>query len=304
MAETRDASHAQNGPDVAPLSWVIDEIRTALHAATHSVRKFQATKEKHESLRSARDQVHQATGALQLLDLRGVALLTDAVEQLLRSLGIPARRLPARRGQDHRSRARRGGRVPREPARGAAEPAVAPVPLLPRRAADQRRGPRASGRPDLSRPVAPAGVPQHRAAAALHRPAARQARALRIGAARLPARPQERQRAPADARCARRPRTAAATRSGAQLLVGRARPARGAAGRRDAGRRRPQARSRAPEPATAAPYRRRRRGGRAADGRRAVLRRARGRQPSARRRGQAAVRPRRADPRPTTSSRR
>ena len=85
MAETRDASHAQNGPDVAPLSWVIDEIRTALHAATQGLREFQATKLKNESLRAARDQVHQATGALQLLDLRGVALLTDAVEQLLRS---------------------------------------------------------------------------------------------------------------------------------------------------------------------------------------------------------------------------
>src|SRR5262245_65807705 len=84
MAETRDASHPQNGPDVAPLSWVIDEIRTALHAASEGVREFQATKQKNESLRSARDQVHQATGALQLLDLRGVALLTDAVEQLLR----------------------------------------------------------------------------------------------------------------------------------------------------------------------------------------------------------------------------
>jgi len=85
MAETRDASHAQNGPDVAPLSWVIDEIRTALHAATQGLREFQATKLKNESLRAARDQVHQATGALQLLDLRGVALLTDAVEQLLRT---------------------------------------------------------------------------------------------------------------------------------------------------------------------------------------------------------------------------
>ena len=137
MAETRDASHAQNGPDVAPLSWVIDEIRTALHAATDSVRKFQATKEKHESLRSARDQVHQATGALQLLDLRGVALLTDAVEQLLRAW--EARPADCQPGAVKTIETALAAVVAYLESLlvGAAEPAVAPVPVLPRRAADR-----------------------------------------------------------------------------------------------------------------------------------------------------------------------
>ena len=48
------------------------------------MKAFLANKQDVDSLRNARNQVHQANGALQLLDLRGVALVTDAVEQLTR----------------------------------------------------------------------------------------------------------------------------------------------------------------------------------------------------------------------------
>jgi chemosensory pili system protein ChpA (sensor histidine kinase/response regulator) len=70
--------------DIAPLAWVIDEIRGSLAQAVTGVKSYVANKQDAESLRSARNQVHQANGALQLLDLRGVALLTEAIEALLR----------------------------------------------------------------------------------------------------------------------------------------------------------------------------------------------------------------------------
>ena len=69
--------------DVAPLAWVIDEIRSAFGHGLAGMRAFLGNKQDVDSLRDARNQIHQSNGALQLLDLRGVALVTEAVEQLL-----------------------------------------------------------------------------------------------------------------------------------------------------------------------------------------------------------------------------
>jgi len=80
MSETRDPNQLMDAaPDIAPLAWVIDEIRTSLNDAVGGVKTFLGTKQDLDSLRNARNQVHQANGALQLLDLRGVALVTEAV---------------------------------------------------------------------------------------------------------------------------------------------------------------------------------------------------------------------------------
>src|SRR4030095_13745193 len=85
MPETHDPNQLVGAaPDIAPLAWVIDEIRTSLTDAVNGLKAFLANKQDVDSLRNARNQVHQANGALQLLDLRGVALVTDAVEQLTR----------------------------------------------------------------------------------------------------------------------------------------------------------------------------------------------------------------------------
>ena len=85
MAERHDPNHLVGAaPDIAPLAWVIDEIRNSLTEAVNGLKAFLASKQDVDSLRNARSQVHQANGALQLLDLRGVALVTDAVEQLTR----------------------------------------------------------------------------------------------------------------------------------------------------------------------------------------------------------------------------
>ena len=85
MAERHDPNQLVGAaPDIAPLAWVIDEIRSSLTEAVNGLKAFLANKQDVDSLRNARNQVHQANGALQLLDLRGVALVTDAVEQLTR----------------------------------------------------------------------------------------------------------------------------------------------------------------------------------------------------------------------------
>jgi chemosensory pili system protein ChpA (sensor histidine kinase/response regulator) len=97
MSETRDPNElASAAPDVAPLAWVMDEIRTSVAQAGTNIKAFVGAKQDLDSLRNARNQVHQTHGALQLLDLRGVALLTEAIEQLLRQWeDDPAECLPA-----------------------------------------------------------------------------------------------------------------------------------------------------------------------------------------------------------------
>ena len=85
MTETNDPNQLMDvAPDTAPLAWVIDEIRTSLGQAVNGIKVFLGSKQDLESLRNAASQVHQANGALQLLDLRGVALVTEALEQLFR----------------------------------------------------------------------------------------------------------------------------------------------------------------------------------------------------------------------------
>ncbi len=83
MTESTD-SPALPAANIAPLAWVIGEIRTSLTAAVQATEGFLADRGETELLRQARDHVHQANGALQLLDLRGVALVADAVEHALR----------------------------------------------------------------------------------------------------------------------------------------------------------------------------------------------------------------------------
>ncbi len=85
MSETHNPTELMGASqDIAPLAWVIDEIRGSLGEAIAGIKTFVAAKQDADSLRNARNQVHQANGALQLLDLRGVALMTEAVEALLR----------------------------------------------------------------------------------------------------------------------------------------------------------------------------------------------------------------------------
>ena len=85
MAEKHDPNQLVGAaPDIAPLAWVIDEIRNSLTEAVNGLKGFVANKQDVDQIRNARNQIHQANGALQLLDLRGVALVTEAIEHLTR----------------------------------------------------------------------------------------------------------------------------------------------------------------------------------------------------------------------------
>ncbi|MEO8186289.1 MAG: Hpt domain-containing protein, partial [Burkholderiaceae bacterium] len=85
MAEKHDPNQLVGAaPDIAPLAWVIDEIRNSLTDAVNGLKAFVANKQDVDQIRNARNQIHQANGALQLLDLRGVALVTETIEHLTR----------------------------------------------------------------------------------------------------------------------------------------------------------------------------------------------------------------------------
>ena len=72
------------GPDAAPLAWLAGEVRITTDAALAGIRQFLGDKGEPEALRGAIAQVHEAAGALRMLDLRGAALLLDSLETLLR----------------------------------------------------------------------------------------------------------------------------------------------------------------------------------------------------------------------------
>ena len=68
--------------DTGPLSWVMAELRGSLERSLESLRTFAKGSEDIGALRLARSQLHQAHGALQLVDLEGVSLITEEVEHL------------------------------------------------------------------------------------------------------------------------------------------------------------------------------------------------------------------------------
>ena len=69
--------------DTGPLSWVMSELRGSLERSLESLRTFSKNPEDVGALRLARSDLHQAHGALQLVDLEGVSLVTEEVEHLL-----------------------------------------------------------------------------------------------------------------------------------------------------------------------------------------------------------------------------
>lgn len=75
----------QDNFDTGPLSWVIGEIREAL--AKSKTALFDAVAQDAESqstlLRHAKTYLHQAHGALEIVDVDGVAIMTETVEDLL-----------------------------------------------------------------------------------------------------------------------------------------------------------------------------------------------------------------------------
>ncbi len=68
--------------DTGPLSWVMSQLREALNKSLESLRAFAANPEDTSALKIARNHLHQAHGALQIVNLEGVSLLTEEIEGL------------------------------------------------------------------------------------------------------------------------------------------------------------------------------------------------------------------------------
>jgi len=71
--------------DTGPLSWVIGEIREALNRSKSALHDAvaQDADARQTSLRLAKTYLHQAHGALQIVDVDGIAIITETVEDLL-----------------------------------------------------------------------------------------------------------------------------------------------------------------------------------------------------------------------------
>ncbi|AMP03310.1 Hpt domain-containing protein [Collimonas pratensis] len=73
--------------DTGPLSWVMSEIREALNQSGNALSqihdKQQAGDDHSTAIRHAKTYLHQAHGALQMVDIDGVIIITETVEELL-----------------------------------------------------------------------------------------------------------------------------------------------------------------------------------------------------------------------------
>ncbi|MEC4719257.1 Hpt domain-containing protein [Noviherbaspirillum sp. CPCC 100848] len=71
--------------DTGPLSWVVGEIREALNRSRDALREAAAQDAgvQTTALRHAKSYLHQAHGALQIVDVDGVSIITETVEDLL-----------------------------------------------------------------------------------------------------------------------------------------------------------------------------------------------------------------------------
>ncbi|MGV8892927.1 MAG: Hpt domain-containing protein [Burkholderiaceae bacterium] len=81
-------SDSTDQTDTGPLSWVIGEIRDALGCSRLALQDAvaQDAESRSTALYHAKTHLHQAHGALQMVDLDGVTIVTEAIEQLLERL--------------------------------------------------------------------------------------------------------------------------------------------------------------------------------------------------------------------------
>ncbi|WP_292931107.1 Hpt domain-containing protein [Noviherbaspirillum sp.] len=86
---TTSSSNSSQGArvnfDTGPLSWVIGEIREALNRSKAAIHDAiaQDAEAQMTSMRHAKTYLHQAHGALQIVDVDGIAIITETVEDLL-----------------------------------------------------------------------------------------------------------------------------------------------------------------------------------------------------------------------------
>ncbi len=82
---SKSSEHGQEQFDIAPLSWVMAELREALSSAGKllSDALVQDAEAQATSLLQAKTYLHQAHGALQIVEVEGVAIVTETVEELI-----------------------------------------------------------------------------------------------------------------------------------------------------------------------------------------------------------------------------
>src|SRR5271170_5274099 len=76
--------------DTGPLSWVMSQLRESLNKSLEALRTFANNREDGTALKLAKSNLHQAHGALQIVNLEGVSLLTEEVENLFESFETDA----------------------------------------------------------------------------------------------------------------------------------------------------------------------------------------------------------------------
>jgi chemosensory pili system protein ChpA (sensor histidine kinase/response regulator) len=79
------ADSARTHLDTGPLSWVMSEIREALNQSGNALSQATgaASDERSTAIRHAKTYLHQAHGALQMVDIDGVIIITETVEDIL-----------------------------------------------------------------------------------------------------------------------------------------------------------------------------------------------------------------------------
>ncbi|WP_211451709.1 Hpt domain-containing protein [Collimonas antrihumi] len=79
------ADSARTHLDTGPLSWVMSEIREALNQSGNALSQATgATSDDHSTaIRHAKTYLHQAHGALQMVDIDGVIIITETIEDIL-----------------------------------------------------------------------------------------------------------------------------------------------------------------------------------------------------------------------------
>ncbi|MBI3713639.1 MAG: hypothetical protein HY253_11865 [Burkholderiales bacterium] len=84
-ASSMSSGNGQEQFDIAPLSWVMTELREALTSAGKllSDAVAQDAESRATSLLQAKTYLHQAHGALQIVEIEGVAIVTETVEELI-----------------------------------------------------------------------------------------------------------------------------------------------------------------------------------------------------------------------------
>jgi chemosensory pili system protein ChpA (sensor histidine kinase/response regulator) len=74
--------------DIGPLSWVMGEVREAISSASKKIQEAlsQDVESQVTSLLHAKNHLHQANGAISMVEVEGVALLTETIEELLEKM--------------------------------------------------------------------------------------------------------------------------------------------------------------------------------------------------------------------------